>query len=172
MLTTVSLSTKLGVCIGPGPDRPGPKTEFGAGCRSRTGPVLDRTGPGNAQTGPDRSRTGLLLSNSAALQTCTVAPEIWHGCAPSVSRHSLPVPHGTTVPPPSRKKNKKNLLKFGPPIQPGTRPKIEFSKITNRRPDQRGPVQSGPVSDRKLHRPKQSHPRQPRVQVVKKISKT
>jgi len=47
-----------------GPDRPGPKTEFGEGC----GP---RIGPGNSRIGPNRSRIGLLLSNSAALQTCT-----------------------------------------------------------------------------------------------------
>uniref|UniRef100_A0A7C8YLU4 Uncharacterized protein n=1 Tax=Opuntia streptacantha TaxID=393608 RepID=A0A7C8YLU4_OPUST len=109
---------KIGVCIDPRPDRPGPKTEFGAGCGSRIG--------------PDRSRTGLLLSNSAALQTCTrdlawSGRAIRHGRAPLVfwaqSTRAASI------------REKKNLLKFDPQVPPRTGPKTEFSKITDRRPD-------------------------------------
>ena len=38
---TSSVELAVGVCIGPGSDRPGPKTEMGEGCGPRTGP--DRT---------------------------------------------------------------------------------------------------------------------------------
>ena len=66
------------MCIGPGPDRLGPKTEKWA-CRGpRTGPDLDRswTGPDWEIPGPDRSRPGLL-------QNCLAGrPELWHGRVP------------------------------------------------------------------------------------------
>ena len=131
------------MCIGLGPDWTRAKTEFGASCGPRIG--------------PDRSRAGLLLSNNAALQTCTKylarsSCATRHGLGPSVfwarsiraARHD----RATSI----REKTKKNLLKFGPqvrpiypPVQPGIEPKIEFNKITNRTPDRRGPVRSEPV---------------------------
>jgi len=132
--------------------------------RSRTGP--DRTGLDRRsnsgrlwtedRTGPDRSRIGLLLSNSAALQTCirdlarsdratsTAVPLQFSG-------HGLPVPHSRAAY--IQEKDKKILLKFGPSVQLGTGPKTEFSKITDWRPDRRGPVRAGPISDWKLYRP-------------------
>ena len=119
------MSLHLGVCIGPGPDRPRPKTEFGAGCGSRIG--------------PDRSRTGLLLSNSATLQTCT-RDLAWSGRNTRHDRAPLVFWAQSAR---AASIREKKLLKFDPLVPPRTGPKTEFSKITDRRPDRRGPIRFG-----------------------------
>jgi len=56
----------VGVFVGPGPDRPGPKTELGQNCGPRTGPVQIRSRPdwtgldlGRTKTGPNLDRSSL-----------------------------------------------------------------------------------------------------------------
>jgi len=70
-------SPTLRVCIGPGPDRPGPKTEMRKGRGPRTGP--DRTR--NVQTGPDWTGQGPAFCLAADRVVARSAHAIRYGRA-------------------------------------------------------------------------------------------
>ena len=146
------LPLSLGVCIGPGPDRPGDMAW-----------TEDRTGPwsGNDRTGPIKDRPAQRCIWKTARSLARSGRAIRHGLAVPhrFLGHGPPVPSCTTVPhPPSRSTGP--VRRSSGPTRDRTEDRFSQFFGLRTRPKRTGPVWSSPVraGSRSGLGPKTVHP--------------